>query len=376
MMPVQPKGQTGAFAATLRPFQRRLRKSLFVRTCFVASAFAIAAVDVICLILRQEAVVAILGLIGAFAFSLLLSWAIAVARTPSLSETARVIDRHARLDDRAVTALQFAPDGDAVSRLIVDEATMRLEATPVSTLPAQLSPRWRWTAVGVLAVSALIVIGLGQVNARPSSVVSFEESTASSSAADRSNTRHGSSRAVQATDVTAGAAQQTDAPPIDARKLNGAEGSSTPGTARTAVERTAAEQATVSGDRDQLDRAGSASLQRAEVATTSRGTSDSSRAAGVDASRTGTGPLSAGGRGAQGITRDSTGGGGVSGGALTPGNAGPFPAPPPMSTALHATDYRGAYARAEAAMARERVPPRLRSYVRDYFLAIRKQPPQ
>jgi hypothetical protein len=373
-MPVQPRVPADAFAAALKPFQRRLRRSMFVKCVPITCAFAFAAFDVASLTFGPEPSLTILGCIGALAAGVLSAWAIAWLRTPSLSETARALDRHARLDDRAVTALQFASVDDEMSRLVVREAMVRLETTPVTVLPFDVSARWGWSALGVLAASGLIVISLGRRDVRSSSVPEFGASQAGPSAqAQRANARQGSARGVQTGDGTAATPERPDALAA-ARRTNGSEDSGQSSAARAHAGSSPTESDSATGDRDQRNQSGSSTGQRAEAGSTSRGTSDGERAGGGDISRAAV--LGAGGRGARGATRHSTTtGGGVAGGAVAQDNAVPTVAAS-VNPVLSGAEYRSAYARAESAIARERVPPRLRSYVRDYFLAIRPQSPQ
>jgi len=371
-MPVQPRVHAGTFAAALKPFQRRLRRSMFIKRIPITCAFALAAFDVASLTLGPRPSVAILWCIGALAACVLSALAIAWIRTPSLSETARALDRHARLDDRAVTALQFASADDDVSRLVVGEAMARLETTPVTVLPFDVSARWGWGALGVLAASGLIVISLGRPDVRSSSLPEFGASQAGPSAqAERANSRQGSARGIRTGDGTAATPERPDALTA-ARRTNGNEDSGQSGAARAHAGNSRTESDTTAGDRDQRIQSGSSSRQRAEAGSTSRSTSDGERGGCGDTSRAAV--LGAGGRGARGATRDSTSGGGVAGGALARDDAAPTGAASPVTTVLSTAGYRSAYARAEAALTRERVPPRFRSYVRDYFLAIRPRP--
>jgi hypothetical protein len=373
-VPVQHRVAPGTFASALRRFQRRLRISVFARSVPVTCVCALAASDVGCLILRPTASFAILACAGALVFSLLAAWLVALIRTPSLSATARVLDRRGHWDDRAVTALQFAVAGDAVSRLIVEETTARLETTPVSLLPLDVSEPWRWGAVAVLAVSGLIVVSLDQIDAGSSSILASRPSSAAPSAqAGRTNARQGSSSGAHTGDERmADAPEHADTAIAAAQKAKGVEAGAA-GDARAGVGSTATQPGSATEDMHQLDRVGSASARRTEAAATARGTSDGDRAGGGDGSRAATAALSAAGRGARGATRSATTGGGVAGGALARDGAAPTVSTSPANGVLDATDFRRAYARAEAAISRERVPPRLRSYVRDYFLAIRPQ---
>jgi hypothetical protein len=374
---VQRRVAPGTFASTLRRFQRRLRISVFARSVPITGVCALAAVDVGCLVLRPTVSVAILACAGALVFTLLAAWLVALIRTPSLSATARVLDRRARLDDRAVTALQFAAAGDAVSRLIVEETRARLETTPVSRLPLDVSGPWRWGAVAVLAVSGLIVIGLDQPNAGSSSMQPAGPSSAAapSTRATRANARQGSSSATRTGDERmAGAPEHPETTLTAAQKVKGGDDSAAVGDPRAGVGNTATQPGSATQDGEPLDRVGSASAPRTEAAATARGTSDGDRGGGGDASRADTAALSAAGRGGRGATRSATTGGGVAGGALARDGAAPKASASPANSVLGTSDFRRAYARAEAAIGRERVPPRLRSYVRDYFLAIRPQP--
>jgi hypothetical protein len=85
---------------------------------------------------------------------------------------------------------------------------------------------------------------------------------------------------------------------------------------------------------------------------------------------------SKGGQGGEAPVRSARAGGGVKGGRLD-SDAGARAAGGSASRAAdYASEYLAARARAEAALAQDRVPPELRDYVRRYFAAIRspKQP--
>lgn len=371
----QHKDGAGRFATALRRFQRRLRMSLFVRSLPPACSCALAAVDVGCLVLRPAAAFAILACTGVLLLTILAAWLVALVRTPSLSTTAGVLDRRARWDDRAVTALQFAAAGDAVARLIVGETTTRLERTPVSVLPLDVSRPWRWGAVAVLGVTGLIVVGLHRLNTGSLSLRASASSVAAPSAqAGRANTRQGSSNAAHTSDEqTAAGPAHPDTRMTAAQKVNGGDATRALGDTRPTAGSTAMPPTGAAQGMSQSDRVGSASVGRTDGAAPARGAPDGDLAGGGDASRTGTVAASVAGRGARGATRSAVAGGGVAGGALARDGAAPTTSRS-ASRVLSSADARRAYARAEAATVRERVPPRLRSYVRDYFLAIRPQP--
>jgi hypothetical protein len=71
-------------------------------------------------------------------------------------------------------------------------------------------------------------------------------------------------------------------------------------------------------------------------------------------------------------TGAAAGGGGVKGGDLARGERTAARAAPAM-TPVQRERYRADWARAQAALGQERVPPALRQYVSDYFAAIRTQ---
>ena len=88
--------------------------------------------------------------------STLVTAAIAVARTPSTTDVAALLDARLRLADRVSTALQMMRREDAIARFIVQDAAAKLAPQAVvSALPFQIHPRAMPAAAFSLACVAL-----------------------------------------------------------------------------------------------------------------------------------------------------------------------------------------------------------------------------
>lgn len=353
--------------SAMRRFQRRLRLAAFTRYLTVASALALVVVDVIVLGSFQD-----LALVAAFttslAFAAVASVVLAILRTPSLPDTARIVDRTLRLQDRAVSALQFSRTTDPIARIVVEDAASRLEAVPLSRLPLSISMTARWLGASALIVS-MAIVGVRE-GPRPDATIRSGSGVATTDPGGRPQNpqpRYGETGATTATNQGGGATVARSTPAGDAPQQLGASAQrGGPGTAEPS-DRVAAEDPT-----DQNPTGPVSSSSQPDPRVAAAGSAPSSAQGRASGSATLNGPASAAsGPGAAAAGAARRAGGGVRDGALVASGSRPAQAAPPPSTDRRTAAYAEAYARAEAAVPPERVPADLRSYVRAYFLAIR-----
>jgi hypothetical protein len=361
------QADTAALIRQIAGFRRRLGVLAFRRFAPPLAVVAIVATEAAIVAIHPAIRQATVWFGGAVALGVAMAGTIALVRIPSLHATAAVLDRRLRLEDRIVTALQFARDSDVVSRLIVRDASERLAKHPPMALSATPQPRLGWLAIVGAAASLLFALAVlrapfvfqgdtsapagasstdapgGPRQSRPGagpSATSSEAGTAASVARAQIGRDGVARRAPQ--DAAA-----TSAPP-GAGVLSGASTSSRNDSA-------AGQRAGTRGD----VQPGS---QRGAEAGSGVGTAGRS-VAGGDRGGHGSG---AGGGATAGT---ETGAGGVKGGM--PAASARQPAARRLPDGPnYSAQYWNARTRAEAAIAQERVPARLRRYIRDYFLAL------
>lgn len=331
----------------LKALQRRATLVLFAQAfclCVAAS------------VLIGEALVvggAVHSMVAAVAMAATAALLAAVAATmvlrPRLSDIAALIDARLHLQDRVVTALQFNTAIDPFSKLVVRDAHARVAAVRASDAVPFTVPRRIRAAVGAAAVVSAVMIvatteaprwsrtgwtGFGGAGVAPNS--SGVAAPASIATARQQNAVAGSAIATDNQTERSSARQQPDA--------------NQTGATEPSVQSSSSREASPSSD-------GTGRLERG---STSRG----------DTTSTSTGantPGDAGVAGGAASTSYEQRGGGVANGArsaratdtATPGDS------------TYRAAYRSGRAAAESAVAQDRVPADLRSYVRDYFVAIR-----
>jgi len=293
----------------------------------------------------------VLAAVGVAASATLLTAATAtMALRPGLRDIAASIDARLDLQDRLVTALQFNTAADPFSQLVVRDAYSRVTAVrasdavpfalprgirPAAAAAAVLAvmilvttevPRWSpagWTGTGGPGITA----GAAGATARATSAVNQQVNSAGSSIAADNATEPSSARQQPAADQTGATTQSAQA-------------------------RSLREMASPSnGGADQLER-GSTTRGDGTNTNTAANTLNDAGVAGGAAS-----------------TSYEQRGGGVANAARSARSTGTT-APPPDDSTYRAA-YRSGRAAAESAVAQDRVPADLRSYVRDYFIAIR-----
>ena len=372
-----------AIRASLTPFRRRL----FAAAVLSNLPWAIASAVVVGALCRWTVVVATpwttvfawMGVLGGAA-----GLTLAVAQTPSVEQTARIVDARLGLQNRMTSALEFAGCDDAMSRLVVHDAVDHLSTRRPGEIPAT-GARSR-AGIAALAAACCLALGLAVLDPRVSAAGGVGSSRDSIGDGAMASDRAGSAPRATArtgamqTGTAAGSPAPSEAavpggqtppadrrPPATAQPQDGRTGGvpqeasgSTPGSMQPGPPgsqgRTTTEDAAGTGRGDA--RAGAAA---AMPQTSGQSASGSPRAS---ADRTA-------GAGATGASPDAaTLGGGVAGGTLRSGEPRPASDSAPAVTFDSGT-VAAASARAETAIARARVPHRLRGYVRDYFRVLR-----
>ena len=348
-------------------WRARLRLAATARFAYVVVPLSIAAAQIVLLVPRPAWSTdgRLWGAVVAFALTI--CWAVAHVRTRSRREIARAIDRRLSFDDRAVSALHCLGHDDAFGRLVIDDAVSRLDQArrpgfKQLTLPAGLL---RFAPILPL-LPLLFVAGGGK---SPGGSTSAANKPAVSGPADQQGRASGQRR---------GGGPES---PLDAAQSAGRARSNTgqpPATERAATSDRIGGQPSGGSEPDEalppgaiaatreaprpLAQQGGSPVNRtgpsADVATREGGT-------GSDTARSETS-----GRGAGATGRRGAGAGGVQDGVIggrTSGNAAML-APRPAS---YPTEYHAAWARAQAAIAQDRIPPERRVHVRNYFIGIR-----
>jgi len=339
---------TDLLVTRLRELRRRATLVLFAQALCVSGAASMLIGEALVVGGAAQNVVA--AVVVAATAALLTAAAATIVLRPSLRDIAASIDARLHLQDRLVTALQFNAAVDPFSQLVVRDAHSRVAAVRASdavpfALPLSIRavsaaaaivsavmivataevPPWSragWTSLGGPDVPANAAVGAGPA----SSAAKQQLNQAESSSASANRTERSSARQQSGSDRT-----EATTPSVQARDLSEMVSPSSGGTGR--LERGA----TARGDTTGTD-TGTNTPDDAGVASGGASTSYEPRGGGV----------------ANG-TRS----------ALSTDTTAPFDDPA----------YRAAYLRgrvaAESAVAQDRVPTDLRSYVRDYFVAIR-----
>jgi hypothetical protein len=298
---------------------------------------------------------------------------------PSLARTAALLDRRLGSNDCLVTAVECLGASDPVADLVVREGLRRLDgAAPKATLPLEWPRR-----IGVLsaaAVSTIVVMSAIEWNRSVPAAGSESVAGRSIPATDRSAPagRGQQPRAANSPATTADASPSARAIPAapdpHANQSRVADGDSAAGRSGSENGR-AADRSNAPADSPRASNDPSPSGTNADpnAATAAGGSrSDSATARGDRGAAAGAPNGSGGGgRSATLAARASQGAGGVSGGSLSNASAGDrSDAPRSPQSAAQTTD--AAWTRAQAAIARDRIPADLRQLVQDYFTAIRR----
>jgi uncharacterized membrane protein YgcG len=354
----------------IRRCRHRIRLVLFLRqAAFIASAIAIILAAVV--YLRPSSSHVLYVWLGAAA-SLISAAAVAWWRTPTARETAMELDRRLSLEDGVVAALQVQGSSAAVAPLIVRDVLLRL----TDVRPGQVFPFDSRTPAALMTISMTLLLlatlpdrsSAPRARASGAAVASSSDATPIDPAAQRQNAPSGerpaSAQAASEQSQSRGAADAARAPsdePAD----------------RTTTSPAERKDETPSPDAAGLTpvpagtRARDAATRAAERGPSAiPGAGESGGGSASRGSSGGLGGSTAGGAGASGLNlaSEASGSGGIRGGTLT-GPQGARPLPTATQPGF-AARIREARQRAETALARDEVPPHLRSYIHDYFLAI------
>jgi hypothetical protein len=353
---------------TVARCRRRLQLVSAARRAAVAIPIAIVAVELIALRMFLAPVQLVMLTLGAVALASIAAAIPSVLRAPSMRTTAAAIDARLQLQDRTVTALQLVHEApsqlgvssesarsqlgavnDPMAELVIRDAGARLSAiSPRRAFPFEAPVHFGATLLFTVAATVVFLLIAGAP-------------TGSWLAA-----RAGSNGAAGA---GAGRSGRSAKAGSNAQIVEGVAPSASVAQPRPS--------APASTSRDDAPIGRESVRNGAETRALGRGANDT-RALDSRASVPGRDPGNAagtrdGGRGATGFAeRTAPAAGGVNGAPTS--NPRPASSRAAVATApgnaAYRDDYRMASARAQTAIAQERVPARLRTYVRRYFVAI------
>jgi hypothetical protein len=366
--------------AHLARHRRRLVLLAFARHLLAIGAAALVAVAVALFVARPPRETGFLAVAAVALASTAVAGVVTFLRRPSTTTTARLIDRRLDLHDRTAAALEHCRSDESIVSLIVADATRRLAGVrPNTVFPFELWPRAAITAVALAAAVAASSIDASRSAGRERGDGSQGPSAgAAPNASARDEAKPGSAD-VAASDTSVPASAPSNTRSDGTRSpASRAEGSSTSPSGETPERRhtppapeTGSASATTRAPTQAVGRGSDASSNQApaggvgaDAATGARGIAALSGAARPGAER-------AGGSAAGGTTA-RTGAGGVTGGALVH-REDAMPSTRETARVLTAARFGHVRAQAESALSRDDIPPALRRYVRDYFLAL--QPP-
>jgi len=271
-----------------------------------------------------------------------------ILRVPSVRTSAAAIDARLRLQDRTVTAVQMLDDADPMARLVVRDAATRLSTVvPGRVFPFEAPVHFRSALAGALGATVLFAVMTavrGQRAAPPDGSDGIR---------------------------SAGAAQsgRMGKPPSDAQVAKGAAPSAVAAQPQASSQMPAAREDRPIGRESAKNDSSGQTLASRESATRTIDVARSAAARDVGAASVARDSA----RGATGFAaRTAAAAGGVSGRIdANPADgmrrAARKAAP---ASAAYRDQYRIASDRARSAVAQERLPARLRTYVKRYFVAI------
>ena len=331
--------------ATLIRARRRLIAATFMQFGCMALAAGVAGVVLVSLVTsRPFAVTRPLLAVGALALAV--GAVVTTWRRPTLAQTASAIDRRMGLSDLAVAAHALRDSQHPMAQLVVRDARQRLTAAALSRvlpMPRQLAT---WTSGSSVAALLLGMLVGGGGAPTGSLVPAGGAGRVVSGGSARARSEAAASAA--ATELVTGA--RAEAAPA-------ARAGGTPDAATPSPEAQAAP-STVAARRSQAGARGAASPADAQGQTAGR-----SGNAGRGASAPQATPGAAAGGVQQGTLSIRT----LS--AARPSTRTSSTDAPPTTE-----DLRQATRRAEAALARDEIPPRMKPLVRRYFQSIQSAP--
>lgn len=352
----------------------RLRRVAFARHALVTGLGGIVAVEAFVRIARPAEPTLLVFAATLLAVAVGAAAALAHRQTPTLPQTAALLDSRLQLEDRVATALACLGQKDPVAGLVLRDACARLAFDQRHVFPFTAPPRLRLMVAGYLI--AEVLLGL---HARSTSRPEVRPSDPFRTAADaRPATGAPPASATQALATAAVSVATGNEPATDrggsAPTAAGAGATAAPTISRDGdgpsgrehVPRVAAPPAPPAGSPAGLDPARREANSRAEAPDAESGP-PARRATPSRSRRNGAAPRGAGAAGAGGGAGGGRGGG-AGGRAGAAGNAaGQLP---PAEAGIEAP-YALAWVRAEAALGQSRVPDDLRAAVKNYFLSLR-----
>ena len=369
-----------------RELQRyRARMITVAGSRYAASAIVVALAVAVSVSLTWRLHAPVAGGLGAalVAVAALLSFIAASMSAPSLAQTASRLDRRLGSNDCLVTAVECLGASDPVADLVVCEGLRRVESsTPSTLLPLELPQR-----IGMLSAVASTIVAASIIGWNRSTITAGADAPSTSPvgatpAAERSvpNGRGQQQRPAnpQEASVTASASPRAvaGAPEPTADRSRAADNDSAAAKSGSESSRgtTADRSSALPTDPSRAPNESASSANTDRNATTAAGGSRSDRPSArgdrdiASGAQIGSG---GGGRSATLASQTSRGAGGVSGGSLSTAPTVDRASAPPSTQSAAQMD-EAAWTRAQAAIARERIPADLRQLVQDYFTAIRR----
>jgi hypothetical protein len=325
--------------------RRRLQFVTAARRAALAVPTALVILELLALVLRRPAAGYALPAAATLVFVLAAAVGSSFWRRPTVRAAAGAIDVRLGLKDRVITAIQVADSRDDVAQLVVrDAATHLAGCSPRRIFPMEAPPRFRGLLASAAGTTLILLIVNGAFDRRPDARIAGRGAGSSA----------GGGRAGRS------------APPGSASSLESPSLAGSTATSRTMTESASPSDSTAGARETTNDarqsQASAAGEPRSPAAVPAAGPSKrdgGAVAASADA-----------GRGATAFARrTASASGGVSAGRASDGDRAGS-ASTPRDAPGYGQRYQAASARAESAVSQERVPARLRSYVRRYFVAI------
>jgi hypothetical protein len=375
------------FTARFRQYKRRVRVVAFVHRAPAMMALAIVVAAILDVLFAIPASWAALLAAAACTTAIGCAAVLAVRRTRSARQTGRAIDERMGLHDLTVTAIEFVHDDAPAALAVVTDAADRLAPHPAVAFPFE-RPAWLRTAV-VSAVIASFTMAFGTDHVTGRESVAGNRDGEGTAAAGRPSSPHGRTGEQANRDGMRTASTNSPAAAERAAERDQEPDRTTraPAVHQAGLSRqTAADLSALRSSEDRLRGTAAAdtapAISKSErwrgaesaTQTTPAAHVPSSPGSGTAASGAGRGGADTAGRGgADGAAgrAGANGSGGVRGGAL---DANPTTPSAARAGGATAGQVRVARQKAERALAQERVPPRLRAPVRNYFAAIQADP--
>ena len=331
----------------LRGLQRRATLVLFAQALCLSGGMSLLVGEA--LIVGGAVHNVVTAVATAATVALLTAAAATVLLRPGLRDIAAAIDARLHLQDRLVTALQFNAAVDPFSQLVVRDAHSHVASIRASdAVPFVLPRSIRATSAAAAIVSAVTIVATTEIPRwSPAGWTGLGGPGVTANSAGAAGPASNAPKQ-----------QPNPAAGVSIAANNGTERSS-PRQQPTANQAEATTQSTQARSSSETASPSSGGTERLERGSTTSGDTTSTNTNASDATGVAGGAAS---------TSYERRGGGVANGAQSARSTGT--AAPPDDSAYRAA-YRSGRGAAESAIGQDRVPADLRSYVRDYFVAIR-----